>query len=329
MVITLFSWKSRLANYPHLSKGYIFAISAAGLAALMHVVPKPLLESGNGFLEINPITLVFVIYIINGIFFTPLAKNSEPYSKIGNKNLIFLILIGSAEVLGLITYFFGLKDSTATNAAILNNSEIIFSILIAITVLRERLQKKELAPFSIVIIGMVVLPIGFDFYQSGMILTNLVTGDFLILLSGLFFALDINISKYVSDRLDSKRITQITSFVAGGFALGLILFFQIPFDISFSHIPGIVVSGILGTGLSTLLFIVALRLIGAVRTIILYSTSSVFGVILAGIFLHETITIVNVFSMILVLSGIYLLKDRMSEDSSVKENKETVKFGQL
>jgi drug/metabolite transporter (DMT)-like permease len=300
----------------HLPRGYAFAILAAGLAALMHVMPKPLLESSDGFLEIHPITLACAIYLINGLFFSPLSKNSEPFKKIGGKNAIFIILIGLAEVLGLITYFFGLRDSTAANAAILNNSEIVFSIIIAITILRERLNKKEIIPFSIVIVGIAVLPIGFDFYQRGMTLTGLVTGDFLILLSGLFFALDINISKYVSDRVDSKRIAQLTSFAAGGFALGLILFFQIPFDISFSHIPGILITGIAGTGISTLFFIIALRSIGAVRTTVAYSTSSIFGVILAGVFLNEAITIVNIVSLIMVLSGTYLLKDKIGGEDS-------------
>jgi drug/metabolite transporter (DMT)-like permease len=313
----------------YLPKGYVFAILAAGLAALMHVIPKPLLESNSGFLEIHPISLACIIYLINGLFFTPFSKNSVPYGKIGRKNLIFIILIGLAEVLGLITYFFGLKDATAANAAVLNNSEIIFSILIAITVLRERLCKKELAPFSIVIIGIAVLPIGFDFYQRGMTVTNLVIGDLLILLSGLFFALDINISKYVSDRLDSKRITQLTSFVAGIFALGLVVFFQIPFDISLDHMPGILISGIAGTGVSTLFFIMALRLIGAVRTTLLYSTSSIFGVVLAGIFLNEALTIVNVISLALVLSGTYLLKEKISGEDSSHSEKRRLEFGQL
>jgi drug/metabolite transporter (DMT)-like permease len=304
----------------HLSRGYAFAILAAGLAALMHVMPKPLLESNSGFLEVHPITLACAIYLINGLFFSPFSKNAEPYYKIGRKTALFITLIGLAEVLGLITYFFGLRESTATNAAILNNSEIVFSIIIAITILRERLHKRELVPFSIVIVGIAVLPIGFDFYQRGMAITGLVSGDFLILLSGLFFALDINISKYVSDRIDSKRIAQLTSFSAGGFALGLIVFFQIPFDISLSHVPGILITGIAGTGISTLFFIIALRMIGAVRTTVAYSTSSIFGVILAGVFLNESITIVNIISLIMVLGGTYFLKNKISgeEGSEVK-----------
>ena len=297
------------------SLGYLAAILSSILASLMHVAPKPLLESNVDFI-INPITLACVIYLINGVFFTPFTKNSTPVLRIGKKNLIFLILIGCAEMGGLIMYFFGLKETTAANAAILNSSEIIFAMVIAMIFLRERLKKAEWHSFAIIMAGLFVLPIGYDFYSSGLTLSNLVFGDFLVFFAGLFFAIDINISKYVSDRLDSKQITQITSFVAGTFALLLILIFQIPFDISFSQIPGIVLSGIFGTGLSTLFFVMALRHIGAVRTTLIYSTSPVFGIIFAFLILYENITTINIVSTILVLIGVYLLRKRLSKDNS-------------
>jgi drug/metabolite transporter (DMT)-like permease len=292
--------------------GYTVAILSAILAALMHVVPKPLLESSND-LVLNPITLACVIYLMNGLFFTPFTKHSTPISKIGRKNLIFLILIGCAEMTGLIMYFFGLKDATAAHSAILNSSEIIFAMIIAMTFLRERLKKNEWYPFSIIITGLFVLPLGFDFFNSGMVFSSFVIGDFLVFFAGIFFAIDINISKYVSDRLESKQITQISSFVAGIIALVIIFILQIPFEISYSHIPGIITSGIIGTGISTLFFVMALRYIGAVRTTLIYSTSPVFGISFAFLFLHENITMINIISLILVVTGVFLLKDRIAK----------------
>lgn len=221
-------------------------------------------------------------------------------------------MIGIAEVLGLITYFFGLKDSSASNAAVLNSSEIIFSIFIAIIILRERLQKKEMGPFTLIILGVIVLPIGYDMYNTGFMFSNMVTGDFLILLSGVFFAADINISKYVSDRIDSKRITQITSFVSGFVALSIMLIFNIPFDITFTHVPGILLSGLLGTGIATFCFVLSLKFIGSVRTTLLYSTGTAFGVILSWIILGEAISFINIFAVIMIIAGIFLLRKKIS-----------------
>ena len=215
-------------------------ILSAAFTGLTNTFAKPLIDM-EGFqpMEISPIALVAMIYLINAFFFTPFARKSTPLKTIGRRNMFFLSLIGISEVAGLMTYFFGLKESTAINSAIMSEGEMIFSLLIAITILRERLQRKELSPFAMIIVGMVVIPVGIDLHQNGFMFSDLVFGDMLILLSGLFYALDINLCKYVSKRLDAKRITQITSFVSGGFALGLMLAFNIPFNVDWSQVPKI------------------------------------------------------------------------------------------
>jgi len=318
------SWISAITKSKkfHLDRktGYLLIIISSALAALLHVVGKPLLETSDIDIGLNPVVLAMAIFIINGLFFTPLCKNSGPIRKIGSKNLILLGFIGIAEVLALITYLFGLKDATAINASIFSNGEIIFSLLIAITVFRERLTKKELTPFCMIVFGMILLPIGYDFYQHGLALDDLVFGDLLIIGSGFLYALDINACKYVSNKFDCKRITQLTSFASGGFALLVLLVFQIPIEINLSQLPAIAVLAILGTGISTLFFLLSLKLIGAVRTIMLYSTTSIFGIIFSIILLGEELTIVNIISVTIVMIGIYLLRNRLGGEDSEPVN---------
>lgn len=295
--------------------GYVFAIVSAALAGLIHSVSKPILEYSNvNTVEINPLTLAAIIFIINGMFFTPIRKNGELQKRIGKRNYFLLGIVGVVEVLAISSYFFGLKESTAINASILANGEIIFSVLIALIVFREKLGKKELPYFSMIIIGASLIPIGYDLYQHELNFTDLIFGDLLLLLAGLLYAVDINICKHVSGMINAKKITQVTSFAGGGFALFLILVFQIPFNISISHIPNIAVVGIFGTGFSTYFFIMALRSIGAIRTILLYSSTSVFGMVFATLLLHEVITLQNVLSIVLVLGGIYFLRNRLGND---------------
>lgn len=297
--------------------GYVFVIVSAALAGLIHSVSKPILEYSNvNTVEINPLTFAAIIFIVNGMFFTPIRKNDDPLKKIGKKNYYLLILIGVVEVLAISTYFFGLKESTAVNASILTNGEIIFSILIALIIFKEKLGKRELPYFSMIIIGASFLPIGYDLYQHKMSVTDLVFGDLLILLSGLLYAVDINMCKHVSSKINAKKITQVSSFAGGGFALFLMLVFQIPFNVSISHIPNIAVVGIFGTGLSTYFFIMALRSIGAVRTILLYSSTSVFGMVFATLLLQEVITLQSILSISLVLGGMYFLRNRLGDDKT-------------
>ena len=310
--------------------GYILIISSAALFALTHVIGKPLLEDANVGIEINPIALVATIYIINGIFFTPLTKNSASVKSVGKRNLILIAIIGIAEVSALISYFFGLKESTAVNASIFSNGEIIFSLLIAITIFKERLHKKEITPFFMIIFGMMVLPITYDFWSHGFALSDLVVGDLLIIFSGLLYAIDVNICKYVSHRVSSSRITQLVSFTAGGFALALLVAFQIPYEISWEQLGPISLIAILGTGLATLFFLIALKLIGAVRTVLIYSTTSIFGIIFSAAILGEQITTINIISIITVMSGIYFLRKRFAEEenSEIKELETNVDHGE-
>lgn len=249
--------------------GYCMIICAALSAAFLHVVGKPLLGQTNEEFNIHPIILAAIIFLINGFFFSGLSKKTTPLKTICKKNILLMIIIGITEVSALIAFFFGLKESNAVNASVFSNSEILFSMVIAIIVFRERLRLNEIGPFSMILFGMTALPIGYDVYQNGMQFSSILVGDALILSSGLLYAIDINICKYVSDRLDAKRITQITSFSAGGFALGLSFVFGIPFQINLEQIPALALIAIVGTGLSTLFFFIGLRILGAMRRILL------------------------------------------------------------
>lgn len=292
--------------------GYYFIILAAALAALIHVICKPMLDGGNSQLEINPIVMAFLIYFICGIFFTPLVKKSPTVSRFTRKDVIFMALIGIAEVSALITYFYGISTSTAVNASIFSNSEIIFSLVIAMMVFKERLRIKECIPFSMIIIGMMIIPIGNDLYQNDLSLGSLVTGDLLIIFSGLLYAVDITLCKYIGERFDVKKTVQITSFICAAITISIIVLFQIPMDVELVQLPSILIMSIIGTGMSTLFFLMGLKLIGAVRTVLLYSTMSMFGILFSGLILSEVITPVDIFSTMLVFAGIFLLRNKLA-----------------
>ena len=296
--------------------GYYFIILAAALSSLVHVLSKPMLEMGDNVIEINPIFMTFLIYMICTAFFTPIARKTDPVSKFSQRDILFMALIGLSEVAALTTYFFGLQNSSAVNASIFSNGEIIFSLILAMVIFKERINIKECIPFSMIIVGMMIIPIGNNIFQNGMNLEQIATGDLLIILSGLLYAADITICKYVGDKYDTRRVTQITSFFCAIIALTFLVLLEIPMDFDISYLPNIAVISILGTGMSTLLFLAALKLIGAVRTVLLYSTSSVFGILFAGIFLSETITTIDLISLGLTLTGIFFLRNKLAESES-------------
>jgi drug/metabolite transporter (DMT)-like permease len=313
----LYSYISRCNS---LKLGYVLILISAALAALVHVLAKPLLDNQIG-IEINPIVLAACVYMINAAFFTPLTKKSTPIASIGKRNLGFLAIIGVSEVIALITYFIGLKESTAVNASIFSNGEIVFSLLITMAIFKENLQKRELGPFMMIVLGMMVLPVAYDIYSHGVFLSDLVMGDILIIMSGAFFAVDVMFCQYLSKRVDSKRMVQMTSLISGALAIGALIAFNIPVNIDPASLGPIAVFAIGGTGFSTMLFVVSLRLIGGMRTMLLFSTNSVIGVILAAFLLGESVTAVTMASIALTFGGVILLRNRLCQHQEAPKEK--------
>lgn len=97
-------------------------------------------------------------------------------------------------------------------------------------------------------------------------------------------------------------------------ALSLMVYYEIPFDISLDQISIMSVVGFLGIGVTMMLFIMALRLIGAVRTVLIYSTTTVFSIVYSALILSESITILNITSAACVLIGLFVLRNRIGSD---------------
>ena len=294
--------------------GFSFALLAAAFTALTDVIPKPMMETNPDGITPNPLMLVFVIYIANGLFFTPIAKNKSPLKKIGRRTIFLLIILGLAEASGTVAFTMGLAETSGTNAAILKNGEMIFAILIGILIFKERLNKKEVLPFFLILLGTVAIPMGSDLHNHGLNFTEFVFGDLLILLGGFFYCLDTFIAKHVCNSITTTRIVHVMSCSGAVFTLSLMLLFQIPFDISFEQFSIISIIGILGIGVTMMFFVMSLRLIGAVRAVLIYSSVTIFGIIYSGIYLSEEITLFNLISLGAVMFGIITLRNRLGEE---------------
>src|SRR6478736_3358307 len=309
--------------------GYILAITAAILTGMVHSLPKQLFSfSQSSPTELNPLMFVAIVYLVNGVFFTPIKKEAIPLSKFGRRNTLFILGIALAEVSGLVAYFFGLKQSTAINGSILTNGEIIFAVLISLTIFKDRLLKKEVFPFAAIITGIIIIPIGYDLLQSHLSITDIIQGNLLILLSGVFCATDIILCKYVTGIIDPKRITQLTSFAGAAFVIAAMVGFNVPFQMDLRQLPSVILLGLFGTGFATFLFLAALKIIGTTRTVLLYSTNFIFGIIFATSFLGETLTVTNIVSIGLASIGIYLLRNKLGTiEEIIKTVPKTYKRG--
>ncbi len=307
-----FRYSSLSSKKNKIALGIALAFAGAAMDALADVIPKPLMAETQ-ISPAAPLMIVFLIYIVSGAIFTPFTAKSPSLFKFSRKSIYALTGLGVAEVLGTIFFLYGLKDTSAINAAILGNSEIVFGIIIAMIVLSERIKRKEFLPFVLIGIGAILIPLGTSVSEHGF-MTNFVIGDLMILLSGVFMGIVMTMYKRMGDEFDSKRIIQYTSFVGAAVAMAGILVMNIPFELDPNHLPTILVTGVVGIGIPILFVIVALRYIGAVRTILIFSTTSVFGALFAHVLLGEIITLANVGAIGLVIVGTYFLRKKLAKD---------------
>lgn len=278
--------------------GYLTVLVSAILFGSVSTIAKPTLAT------IHPILLASFVYFLASLVATPLLYKKKFSISNKDKGLLLVIAVSGA-VVGPILFFIGLEESYASDSALLLNGEIIFSVFLAILLFREKLPTVSYLAVALVIAGMIIVTTDMEFSFSAFDVKNV--GNLFIIGATLFWALDNNLSKILSTRLDVARIVQLKSLIGGAILLLFVFLLQIPIDIELEHIPNILLLGVAGFGASIFFFLHALKRIGTVRTIIIFSTSSVFGLVFASIFLQEEISHFQLIAMGVILSGIYLL----------------------
>ena len=202
-------------------------------------------------------------------------------------------------------FFYGLSNTSASDSSILINGEVLFSILLAIVFFNEKLIQREILAITLVLVGIVILTTNMQFSSSSNSFVELNIGNILIVGSTLFWALDNNISKIISKTIHIPEIIVLKTLIGGLllFILFIIIFGIHDLNVTIFHIPYLVFAGSLGFGASLFFFLHSLKRIGTIKTILLFSTSSIFGMIFAKVFLNENNTIYQIIAVGVILVG--------------------------
>ena len=282
--------------------GYATAIIASALFGAVPTMAKPLVSN------INILLLATFSYLIASATFTPIAYKSQIlFSK---KDYFILVIVSvCGATLGPLFYFMGLNQSTASDTSLLSNAEIVFTVLLALVFFKERLKPVGFVAVGLVLFGVAIITTNLQISSS---LFHINSGHLLILGATALWALDNNLSRIISVRINSARLVQIKYAIGGIIMLGIIFSMRTPFQISAGQIPYVVLLGVLGIGGSLYFFLQSLKRIGTIRTIVIFSMSSVFGLGFAGLFLHEQISPLQVIAIVIMLAGIFLIHRKES-----------------
>ena len=251
--------------------------------------------------SMKPLAISGVTFLVAGLMFIPFKPKERP-TRVSGPWLILTGLVGAA--LGPVLYITGVGQTAAVNAALLANAEVFFTALIAFIVFRERLKRVQLLESILVVAGIVVVTTGLDFGQFQ--LAQGLAGNLLILGASLVWAVDNNIMRIVGEKFGPMFVAKFRNMIGGGLVLVFLLVTS-SVAVPLSTIPLLLLYGV-DIGLATLTFMASLVRIGTVHTMLVFTTTSVFGSVFAVAFLAETVSVVQVLGGALILFGVVLIE---------------------
>ena len=221
-----------------------------------------------------------------------------------------MILGATAVAGGLVApfiYFVGLQQTSASDAALLSNGEMVFTVLIATLFFGERLSKKGFFALTLLAFGIITVITDLQFQN----LSFTAPGHILILTATFLWGVDNNVTSAITERVNVARIIQIKALIAGVGLLG-IAFLVHQTSSSLTDVLYVFLFGIFVFSGTAYLSIESLKRLGAITTTIIFPISSIFGLIFAYILLHEDITFLQIGSVVIIIFGIYILTRRGS-----------------
>jgi drug/metabolite transporter (DMT)-like permease len=267
-----------------LPKGVLAAIAAAVLFGASTPLAKTLLG------EVAPWRLASLLYLGSGLGLTlyallrRLAGSASKEAPLRAPDWPWLLgAVAFGGVLGPVLLMHGLRATSASTGSLLLNLESVLTAVIAWVALRENVDRRVFLGMCAIVAGGAVLswsPAAQD--------DSSLTGMLAIAGACLCWAIDNNLTRAVSGG-DPVQVAAIKGWVAGGTNLVLASVFGQPWP-ALPALAGSALVGFVGYGLSLVLFVRALRELGAARTGAYFSTAPFVGAAIAIAWLGEAPT---------------------------------------
>ena len=286
---------------PSKRQGALFGLAAAILFGMSPPLAKLLLP------ESGPVMTAGLLYLGAGVGLLLFEVTGRPWLKSGVNEApvhradagLLAGVIFTGGMLGPFLMLFGLARLSGVLTSLLLNMEALFTILVAVLVFREHLGRLELGGGALI-----VLAAGILMYQPGAIRGDAV-GILAVLGACLCWAIDNNLSQRLSLR-DPLVVTRIKTLGAGLGMLGLAALTGQRWP-SFAITLAALVLGLVSYGVSLVLDMLALRLLGAAREAGFFATAPFIGALAAVPVLGERWDMQDAAATALMMVGVALL----------------------
>ena len=278
-------------------KAIFFALLAAVLYAINSPFSKLLLSEVSetfmaAFLYLGAGLGLFIMGIIQ-----KLSGKKEKEKPLTKKELPYTIAMIVLDIAAPIFLMIGLKSTTAANASLLNNFEIVATSIIALMLFKEAISKRFWIAIALVTLSSAIL--SFEDMSS----LSFSVGSLFVLLACVCWGFENNCTRCLS----SKNPLEIVVIKGFGSGLGslIIAFVSGESAPNFIYITLALVLGFVAYGLSIYFYIYAQRDLGAAKTSAYYAVAPFIGAALSMLIFMKIPPISYFVGLIIMIIGTY------------------------
>ena len=274
--------------------GVIAALGAAALFGAGAPAAKLLLGS------MSPWLLAGLLYLGSGVGLALARQFRRTESvRLARGEVKWLaIAVATGGVVGPVLLMVGLSRMPASAASLLLNAEAVFTALLAWFVFHENFDRRIALGMALIVIGALVLSWpGDNVFGSALPALAVLGACFL-------WGIDNNLTRKIA-LTDATFIAMIKGIVAGVVNVMIAWTLGATFP-SFQVVVAACTVGFFSFGASLVLFVVALRHLGAARTGAYFSIAPFAGAMISFILLGETVTVTLVLAGLLMGAGVWL-----------------------
>ena len=288
-------------------KAIFFALLAAVLYAINSPFSKLLLDKipatmMAAFLYLGAGIGLFIVGMIQRA-----AGRREKELPLTKKELPYTVGMVVLDIAAPIFLMIGLTMTTAANASLLNNFEIVATSIIALVIFKETISKRLWLAIALVTVSSIIL----SFEDMGSLSFSL--RSIFVLLACVCWGFENNCTRMLS----SKNPLEIVVIKGFGSGIGsLVIAF-----VTGESLPSLIfifcalLLGFVAYGLSIYFYIYAQRDLGAAKTSAYYAAAPFVGAGLSLIIFHEIPSVTYIVALLIMLAGTYFA----SSDTSKSE----------
>ena len=280
-------------------RGVLFAILAAAFYALNSPFSKLLLH------RVSPTMMAAFLYLGAGLGMALMQaiESSRGLAakeqKLTRKELPYTISMVVLDIAAPIALMIGISKTSAANASLLNNFEIVATTLIALLVFKEAISKKLWLGIGLVTLSSIILS------AQDMSSLSFSAGSAFVLIACICWGFENNCTRMLSSK-NPVQIVVIKGIFSGlgSLIIALVIGESLPDVWSILMALGL---GFIAYGLSIVFYIYAQRELGAAKTSAYYAVAPFIGVALSLVIFLEVPSYSFWVALLIMIAGTYFV----------------------